>query len=89
MLYHVSYLVAACYLLVGLVLTALREAHREERAATSRRPDRAGSRSEPSIEQQRTRLRHILDDLQQRLPAPAEPGDKRAATPPTRPATRR
>ncbi|WP_246612877.1 ion transporter [Paractinoplanes bogorensis] len=41
-LYYVSYMVAACYLLtnllVGLVLTALQEAHADERAAATR-PD--------------------------------------------------
>lgn len=79
--YYVSYMVAACYLLtnllVGLVLTALQEAHDAERAAT------AGKKSGPPIPIDSTahlqiaRLRDALDALEAQLraapPAPRLP----------------
>ncbi|BEL08718.1 hypothetical protein Q0Z83_069090 [Actinoplanes sichuanensis] len=75
--YYVSYMVAACYLLtnllVGLVLTALQEAHEAERAAT------AGKKSGPPIpidttaHQQIARLREALDALEAQLLTPAPP----------------
>ncbi|SDT59519.1 ion transporter [Actinoplanes derwentensis] len=78
--YYVSYMVAACYLLtnllVGLVLTALQEAHEAERAATG------GKEAGPAIpiqvldntpHHQIARLREALDVLESQL----------TATPPT------
>ncbi|MDQ7909329.1 ion transporter [Phytohabitans sp. ZYX-F-186] len=74
-LYYVSYMVAACYLLtnllVGLVLTALQEAHQDERATTRRTH---GSRTAPSgrtelsTREQLAALRALLDDLERQLP---------------------
>ncbi|WP_434739666.1 ion transporter [Micromonospora sp. SH-82] len=75
-LYYVSYMVAACYLLtnllVGLVLTALQEAHQEETAAARvARPvvDPEGGPAEPSIREQLARLHQIIDELERQLPA--------------------
>jgi voltage-gated sodium channel len=92
--YYVSYMVAACYLLtnllVGLVLTALQEAHDAERAATR------GKESGPPIPVDDTphlqiaRLREALDALEahllttppaQRIPAPAVSPASRSAAP--------
>ncbi|MCO8276972.1 ion transporter [Actinoplanes sp. TRM 88003] len=57
-------------LLVGLVLTALQEAHEDERAAV-KRPARPG---EPSVHEQLAALRTIIGDLERRLPVvPAQP----------------
>lgn len=76
-LYYVSYMVTACYLLtnllVGVVLNALEEAHQEERAAAERTTRRrVPDVEEPSVHQQLTQLRTIIADLERRLPeAPA------------------
>jgi voltage-gated sodium channel len=75
-LYYVSYVVAACYLLtnllVGLVLTALQEAHEAERSAV-----KGPARPEPSVHQQLASLRAIIEDLERRVPKekhiPAQP----------------
>ncbi|MFJ8577917.1 ion transporter [Micromonospora sp. NPDC093277] len=73
-LYYVSYMVAACYLLtnllVGLVLTALQEAHQDERAAAERtaRLDPPDQQPEPSVREQLARLHAMLDDLERQLP---------------------
>ncbi|MEV0729650.1 ion transporter [Polymorphospora sp. NPDC050346] len=73
-LYYVSYMVAACYLLtnllVGLVLTALQEAHQDERAAAlqSRRPPAGDDRREPSVQEQLAQLHAIISDLERRMP---------------------
>ncbi|MFC0529360.1 ion transporter [Phytohabitans kaempferiae] len=79
--YYVSYMVAACYLLtnllVGLVLTALQEAHQDERAASGRAADPPpDEHTEPSVREQLARLRALVDDLEQRLPddSPAASG---------------
>ncbi|BAL87474.1 putative ion transport protein [Actinoplanes missouriensis 431] len=68
-LYYVSYMVAACYLLtnllVGLVLTALQEAHEAERAARVKpepiNPDQA------SVEHSLAELRSALEALERQL----------------------
>jgi voltage-gated sodium channel len=70
--YYVSYMVTACYLLtnllVGLVLTALQEAHEAERAATA-----GNKKSGPPIPLDNTphlqiaRLREALDALEAQL----------------------
>lgn len=75
--YYVSYMVAACYLLtnllVGLVLTALQEAHDAERAAAR------GKESGPPIpvggaaHLQIAKLREALDALEAQLGTPGEP----------------
>lgn len=79
-LYYVSYMVAACYLLtnllVGLVLTALQEAHQAERATTN--PAATGTTEpagtgEVSLHEQLARLHAAIDDLKHRLPRPAHP----------------
>ncbi|MEU8422103.1 ion transporter [Micromonospora sp. NPDC048835] len=73
-LYYVSYMVAACYLLtnllVGVVLNALDEAHQEERAAAARaaRPEPGNDVGEPSVHEQLAQLRMIIADLEHRLP---------------------
>ncbi|MEO3769982.1 ion transporter [Micromonospora sp. B9E7] len=73
-LYYVSYMIAACYLLtnllVGVVLNALDEAHQEERAAASRvvRPETSDGPGEPSVHEQLAQLRRIITDLEHRLP---------------------
>ncbi|MET8204194.1 ion transporter [Micromonospora taraxaci] len=73
-LYYVSYMIAACYLLtnllVGVVLNALDEAHQEERAAASRalRPEVGEEPGEPSVHEQLAQLRTIITDLERRLP---------------------
>ncbi|MFC3505351.1 ion transporter [Micromonospora krabiensis] len=72
-LYYVSYMIAACYLLtnllVGVVLRALEEAHQEERAADrSDRPDVREERDAPSVHAQLAQLRAIISDLERRLP---------------------
>ncbi|MER7443550.1 ion transporter [Micromonospora avicenniae] len=96
-LYYVSYMVTACYLLtnllVGVVLNALEEAHQEERAAaerTTRRKTPDGL-TEPSVHEQLAQLRAIITDLERRLPqAPAgRPGDSAAARRHTEPIDRR
>jgi voltage-gated sodium channel len=65
-LYYVSYMVAACYLLtnllVGVVLTALQEAHEDERTDTSR-----AARSGTDVRHHLARLRADLDALEQDL----------------------
>ncbi|MEV0606027.1 ion transporter [Polymorphospora rubra] len=82
-LYYVSYMVAACYLLtnllVGLVLTALQEAHQDERAAASqgRRPEVAADRQEPSVWEQLAQLHTIISDLERRMPDRPEVADTR------------
>ncbi|MEU4693541.1 ion transporter [Actinoplanes sp. NPDC023714] len=68
-LYYVSYMVAACYLLtnllVGLVLTALQEAHEAERASRVKpepiNPDQA------SVERNLAELRSALEALERQL----------------------
>ncbi|RZT82980.1 voltage-gated sodium channel [Micromonospora violae] len=73
-LYYVSYMVAACYLLtnllVGVVLNALDEAHQEERAAAARagQPEISDDVSEPSVHEQLAQLHTIIADLEHRLP---------------------
>jgi voltage-gated sodium channel len=77
--YYVSYMVAACYLLtnllVGLVLTALQEAHEAERAAA------AGKKNGPPIPIDNTahvqiaRLREALDALEAQLLTTHTPPD--------------
>lgn len=68
-LYYVSYMVAACYLLtnllVGVVLTALQEAHETERAARVKpepiNPEQA------SVERNLAELRSALEALERQL----------------------
>ena len=73
-LYYVSYMVAACYLLtnllVGLVLTALQEAHQDERVAARRGGQLTGGHAEdePSVREQLARVQAIITDLERRLP---------------------
>ncbi|MEV6693659.1 ion transporter [Micromonospora sp. NPDC051196] len=73
-LYYVSYMVAACYLLtnllVGLVLTALQEAHQDEQVAAQRgsRPIGGHAEDEPSVREQLARVQAIITDLERRLP---------------------
>ncbi|MGC5030806.1 ion transporter [Micromonospora sp. DT229] len=73
-LYYVSYMVAACYLLtnllVGLVLTALQEAHQDEQVAAQRgdRPTGGHAEEEPSVREQLARVQAIIADLERRLP---------------------
>ncbi|MGI5523034.1 ion transporter [Micromonospora sp. CA-259024] len=73
-LYYVSYMITACYLLtnllVGVVLNALDEAHQEERAAAARaaRPEGSADLDEPSIHEQLAQLRAIITNLEHRLP---------------------
>ncbi|MDG4808205.1 ion transporter [Micromonospora sp. WMMD1120] len=82
-LYYVSYMVTACYLLtnllVGVVLTALDEAHREERAAAARAaaPATADDSDAPSAHEQLAQLRTIIADLEQRLPKETGPAERR------------
>ncbi|XVU21436.1 ion transporter [Actinoplanes sp. CA-054009] len=67
-LYYVSYMVAACYLLtnllVGVVLTALQEAHDETRG------DKA---AEPPLHEQLARLHVLIGELERRLPQESLP----------------
>ncbi|EXG80546.1 ion transporter [Cryptosporangium arvum] len=74
-LYYVSYMVAACYLLtnllVGLVLTALQEAHEDERDAKLV----VGS-PEHSVREQLAQMRALIDALERQLP-PARPAPVR------------
>ncbi|MDG4837086.1 ion transporter [Micromonospora sp. WMMD967] len=86
-LYYVSYMVAACYLLtnllVGVVLNALDEAHQEERAAALRalRPEGGEGHGEPSVHEQLAQLRTIITDLEHRLPKDADtPRDAPSST---------
>ncbi|TDC00106.1 ion transporter [Micromonospora fluostatini] len=85
-LYYVSYMVAACYLLtnllVGLVLTALQEAHQDERAAAARigRPPPHDEPPEPSVREQLAQLHAIIDELERQLP-PAGPPPRKPAGP--------
>ncbi|WP_051723724.1 ion transporter [Micromonospora chokoriensis] len=73
-LYYVSYMVAACYLLtnllVGVVMNALDEAHQEERAAAAQaaRPTTDSDLDEPSVHEQLAQLRAIITNLEDRLP---------------------
>ncbi|NLU78592.1 ion transporter [Micromonospora sp. HNM0581] len=73
-LYYVSYMVAACYLLtnllVGLVLTALQEAHQDEQVAAQRGVRAAGRQAddEPSVREQLARVQAIIADIERRLP---------------------
>ncbi|MEV0804885.1 ion transporter [Micromonospora sp. NPDC050200] len=73
-LYYVSYMVAACYLLtnllIGVVLNALQEAHQDERAAAERtgRPGVLDELDEPSVREQLARVQAIITDLERRLP---------------------
>ncbi|MEV6371248.1 ion transporter [Micromonospora musae] len=82
-LYYVSYMVTACYLLtnllVGVVLRALEEAHQEERATRHKVPD---DLAEPSVHQQLAQLRTIITDLERRLPE--APGGEAAGSTTTR-----
>ncbi|PZG07079.1 voltage-gated sodium channel [Micromonospora craterilacus] len=72
--YYVSYMVAACYLLtnllVGLVLTALQEAHQDEQVAAQRGGRRVTGHAEdePSVREQLARVQAIITDLERRLP---------------------
>ncbi|MEV6812625.1 ion transporter [Micromonospora sp. NPDC051296] len=103
--YYVSYMVAACYLLtnllVGLVLTALQEAHQDEQVAAQRGGNReAEAAAEPSVREQLARVQAIIADLERRLPegkATVPAGAERAEgggslatlVRPNKPATRR
>ncbi|QKW14426.1 ion transporter [Verrucosispora sp. NA02020] len=84
-LYYVSYMVAACYLLtnllVGLVLTALQEAHQDEQVAAQRagRPTGGHAEDEPSVREQLARVQAIITDLERRLPEPVPVGPPTAA----------
>ncbi|MER5454399.1 ion transporter [Micromonospora sp. NPDC002389] len=84
-LYYVSYMVAACYLLtnllVGLVLTALQEAHQDEQVAAQRagRPTGGHAEDEPSVREQLARVQAIITDLERRLPEPVPVGPQAAA----------
>ncbi|MEH1165383.1 ion transporter [Micromonospora sp. CPCC 205539] len=72
--FYVSYMVSACYLLtnllVGVVMNALDEAHQEERAAAAQAavPVPPGEPSGPSVHEQLAQLRAIITDLEHRLP---------------------
>ncbi len=72
--YYVSYMVAACYLLtnllVGLVLTALQEAHEAEQVAAQRAGHQPAGETEdePSVREQLARVQAIISDLERRLP---------------------
>ncbi|GAA0265869.1 ion transporter [Cryptosporangium japonicum] len=87
-LYYVSYMVAACYLLtnllVGLVLTALQEAHDDERDAKLKLG--VGS-PEHSVREQLAQMRALIDALERQLPpargvpGPARPLPTPAPTP--------
>ncbi|GAA0518980.1 hypothetical protein Ade02nite_79970 [Paractinoplanes deccanensis] len=72
-LYYVSYMVAACYLLtnllVGVVLTALQEAHDENRGAKA---------AEPPLNEQLARLHLLIGELERRLPQENLPGPRTA-----------
>lgn len=76
-LYYVSYMVAACYLLtnllVGVVLNALQEAHETERIGRTR-TGASQDGGEPTVREQLARLQAIIADLERRLPEqfPAE-----------------
>jgi len=73
--YYVSYMVVACFLLtnllVGVVLNALQEAHEAERAEV-----KVPARPEPSVHDQLASLRTIIEDLERRLPAQPETADR-------------
>jgi voltage-gated sodium channel len=92
--YYVSYMVAACYLLtnllVGLVLTALQEAHDAERAATRGKESGPPIPIDNTAQLQIARLREALDLLEaqlvptppaQRLPAPTGSPESRKPAP--------
>jgi voltage-gated sodium channel len=73
-LYYVSYMVAACYLLtnllVGLVLTALQEAHQDERAAMRSRESPAVPGTLPNSQvllQNLAELRTAIDTVEKQL----------------------
>lgn len=84
-LYYVSYMVAACFLLtnllVGVVLNALQDAHQEERdtAAAGRAPDAAppattaDQTGDATITAQLASLRAAVDALERHLARPAAP----------------
>ncbi|BCJ62499.1 ion transporter [Micromonospora endophytica] len=89
-LYYVSYMVAACYLLtnllVGLVLTALQEAHQDELAEARRGTGAAGNHAEdePSVREQLARVQAIITDIERRLPDSDLTGGVAAVPPPAR-----
>ncbi|MFJ6199921.1 hypothetical protein [Micromonospora sp. NPDC092111] len=59
--------------LVGPVLTALQEAHQDERAAARRtsRPEPGDQHREPSVQEQLAQLHAIRKDLERQLPEAA------------------
>ncbi|GGN75907.1 hypothetical protein GCM10010112_47650 [Actinoplanes lobatus] len=69
--YYVSFMVTACYLLtnllVGLVLTALQEAHEAERAAADGKHRGAPIPADDSPQRQIAVLREALDTLERQL----------------------
>lgn len=85
-LYYVSYMVAACFLLtnllVGVVLNALQDAHQDERRASAA-PDPAQTppedpaerQGDPAVAAQLASLRAAVDALEQHLARPAAPAD--------------
>jgi voltage-gated sodium channel len=89
-LYYVSYMIAACYLLtnllVGLVLTALQEAAEAERGSSTppSAPEPVPTRLGPptDVHQQLAQLRAGLDAIESHL-TPAQPPEPRRGT--TRP----
>jgi voltage-gated sodium channel len=91
-LYYVSYMVAACYLLtnllVGLVLTALQEAHEAERASRAPKPAEPAAAVRPAepaapvppadgepLGEQLDRLRAAVESLEARLAGELRAGD--------------
>ncbi len=80
-LYYVSYMVAACFLLtnllVGVVLNALQDAHQDERRASAPpQPDTTPTPSaDPAVAAQLASLRAAVDALEQHLARPAAVGD--------------
>ncbi|WP_433794498.1 ion transporter [Actinoplanes sp. CA-252034] len=89
--YYVSYMIAACYLLtnllVGLVLTALQEAHDAERAATAVKKSGPPIPIDSTPQLQLARLREALDALEAQLlttlTPPEIPAPREAAPPST------
>lgn len=75
-LYYVSYMVAACYLLtnllVGLVLTALQEAHQDERAAAKPAVPTGEPPQPDATHEHLAQLRAALEALERQL-APTDP----------------
>ncbi|MFF5229765.1 ion transporter [Dactylosporangium sp. NPDC000521] len=94
-LYYVSYMVAACFLLtnllVGVVLNALQDAHQEERDTANAAPapaeDPAEQPGAATVAAQLASLRAAVDALEQHLARPVATADPDALVPRRQPAT--